>query len=425
MKKKKAFWQKKRYWAIASALLSGIAFIVLTDSLQNQEQAEEYEEVEEVMPEVPRRFHYGLDLNDYDTITYKVKSGDNLGSILVYQGLAPLKVHQLFEKTRVQFDPKSLNISQQLTFFKPKNADSLVDYFVLEVSALKTVTFATGDSLYALVQEKEYVIVEKTASAAIQNSLYVDLTAQGVPAAVVVSLADLYAWSIDFFKVQKNDSIRLIYEEKILDDTLVYGTGRILGASFYHKGKHHYGFYFKPEGQKSGGYYDDEGNALKAMFLKAPLNFFRISSRYNLRRFHPVLKTNRPHLGTDYAAPTGTPIMSTANGVIEAIGYTSGNGNYVKVKHNSTYSTQYLHMSKFAKGMKKGRSVSQGEVIGYVGSTGLATGPHVCYRFWKNGKQIDPLSMTMPNTEPIDSKYKEAYMKEMNRLKKLLVDVKA
>lgn len=406
--------------AIALALISGTLFIIITKSFQNHEEATEYEDEDIALEEVPRRFHYGLDLNEFDTLTYAVKSGDNLGSILLKQGLEPLVVHQLFEKTRAVFDPKNLNIGQQLTFFRSKQADSSVQFFVLEVSALKNITFATGDSLYAMSTEKQFSIVERTAAAAIQNSLYVDLTAQGVPVGVVVSLADLYAWSIDFFKVQKNDSIRLIYEEKVLDDTLTYGSGRILAASFYHKGKYHYGFYFKPEGEKSGGYYDEEGNALKAMFLKAPLNFFRISSRYNLRRFHPVLKTNKPHLGTDYAAPTGTPIMSTANGVVEAMGYTSGNGNYVKIKHNSTYSTQYLHMSKFASGLKKGKSVSQGEVIGYVGSTGLATGPHVCYRFWKNGKQIDPLSMTMPNTEPIDPKHKEAYLKEMNRLRKTL-----
>ena len=420
MKKKKAFWLKKRYWALALALGSGVIFIWITQSLQKPIAEENFEEVEKKEAEVPRRFLYGLDLSDYDTLTYTVSSGDNLGSILLKQGLAPITVHNLFEKTRQTFDPKNLNIGQDLIFFKPKGQDSILDFFVLEVSPLQTITFSTGDSLYALSNEKEFTIVEKTASAAIENSLYVDLTKQGVPAAVVVRLADLYAWSIDFFKVQRNDSIKLIYEAKILDDTLVYGTGRILAATFYHKGKYHYGFYFKPEDETKGGYYDEEGKALKAMFLKAPLNFFRISSRYNLKRFHPVLKTRRPHLGTDYAAPTGTPIMSTANGVIEAMGYTSGNGNYIKVKHNSTYSTQYLHMSKFAKGMKKGRSVSQGEVIGYVGSTGLATGPHVCYRFWKNGKQIDPLSMTMPNTQPIEAKYKDAFIKHIERFKKAL-----
>jgi murein DD-endopeptidase MepM/ murein hydrolase activator NlpD len=199
--------------------------------------------------------------------------------------------------------------------------------------------------------------------------------------------------------------------EEWVDDTINLGPGRILAAEFNQSGKAFHAFFFSDSAGYQG-YFDRDGQSLKRAFLKAPLDYFRISSRFSGKRFHPVQKRWKAHLGTDYAAPHGTPIRSTANGVVEKKGYTAGNGNYVKVKHNGTYSTQYLHMSKFAKGVNVGTRVSQGQVIGYVGSTGLATGPHVCYRFWKNGKQVDPLKEKLPNAEPIEKRFAASFAQQ-------------
>lgn len=253
-------------------------------------------------------------------------------------------------------------------------------------------------------------------SGEINSSLYESLVEKGASPELTMRLADIYAWSIDFFRIQEGDHYKVIYEEQFIDDSISVGVGRILAADFNHGGESFYSFYYS-KGEEYSDYFDENGKTLRKAFLKAPLNFSRISSRYNPKRFHPVLKRVKAHLGTDYAAAHGTPIMATASGEVIAAAYTRGNGNYVKIRHNSTYTTQYLHMSKFAKGMRKGKIVKQGDVIGYVGSTGLATGPHVCYRFWKNGKQVDPLREKLPAADPVKEEYLEDYKSKMLELK--------
>jgi murein DD-endopeptidase MepM/ murein hydrolase activator NlpD len=230
-------------------------------------------------------------------------------------------------------------------------------------------------------------------------------------------MSDIYAWSIDFFHLQKGDNFKLIYDEKFIDDTVSVGVGNIRAAYFEHKGKPTYAFHFMTDSiNNRSDYYDDNAKFLRRQFLKAPLEFSRISSRYNLnRRIKFYGYRLRPHLGTDFAAPVGTPIKSTANGTVIASEYNRGNGNYVKVKHNATYTTQYLHMSK--RKVRVGQSVRQGDVIGYVGMTGNTSGPHVCYRFWKNGKQIDPLKEKFPEAEPIRDDFKEQYFSFIKPLK--------
>jgi murein DD-endopeptidase MepM/ murein hydrolase activator NlpD len=213
-----------------------------------------------------------------------------------------------------------------------------------------------------------------------------------------------------------------VYEEKYVDDSVKVGVGRILMSDFQHSGRDFEAYRYERDG-KLIDYYDENGKSLRKAFLKAPLDFFRISSRYNPRRFHPVLKRVKPHLGTDYAAPQGTPIRTTADGVIDKAGYTSGNGNYVKVRHNSVYSTQYLHMSKIKSGIRAGVAIKQGDIIGYVGSTGLATGPHVCYRFWKNGKQVDPLKEELPEAQAIEAEWLPDYKSEIDTLRPILKEM--
>ncbi|MDP5098303.1 MAG: peptidoglycan DD-metalloendopeptidase family protein, partial [Flavobacterium sp.] len=234
----------------------------------------------------------------------------------------------------------------------------------------------------------------------------------------------IYAYTVDFFKIQKGDKFAVTINERFIDDTIYVGVESIEASYFEHKGKKIFAFPYKiSDNQKYADFYDENGKGLKSMFLKAPLDYFRISSRFSGKRFHPVQMRFKAHNGTDYAAPHGTPIKTTASGVVERTGYTSGNGNFVKVRHSSTYSTQYLHMSKIL--VKNGQRVTQGQVIGKVGSTGLATGPHVCYRFWKNGVQVDPLRQQLPNAEPMNESHKKKYLLDIAPLKKELDSITA
>jgi murein DD-endopeptidase MepM/ murein hydrolase activator NlpD len=255
------------------------------------------------------------------------------------------------------------------------------------------------DSVNVYKAEKEVELREREVSGIINSSLSEAIDKQGVDYRVSNSLSDIYAWTVDFFRIQKGDYFKVIFDEKYIDDSVYVGIGEIKAAEFNNNGESFYSFYY--EGDKFPGYYDENGKNLRKAFLKAPLKFgtFRISSRYSGRRYHPVLHRFKSHLGTDYAAPTGTPIISTANGTVTKSTYNKNNGHYVKIRHNATYSTQYLHMSKRA--VKVGQTVRQGQVIGYVGQTGLASGPHVCYRFWKNGVQVDGLKQRLPDVKPM------------------------
>jgi len=236
---------------------------------------------------------------------------------------------------------------------------------------------------------------------------------------VTHNLASIYAWTIDFFQLQEGDRFKVIYEERFIKDSTYAGMGPIKAAVFEHAGKTYYAFRHQADkDQNYAEYFDEKGNNLRRAFLQAPVNFSRISSRYNLKRKIAFYGNKvRPHLGTDYAAAVGTPILATANGKVIESSFTSANGNYVKIKHNGTYMTQYLHMSKIAAGIRPGKSVRQGDVIGYVGSTGLATGPHVCYRFWKEGKQVNHLKENLPYKESIPEKDKASFFVVFDQVK--------
>ena len=271
--------------------------------------------------------------------------------------------------------------------------------------------------------KKPLTIKKRDVSGVINSSLSETIAEEGLSYLLAHEMNNIYQWSIDFFRLQKGDRFKLVYNERYIDDTIYAGIENIEAAVFYHEDKPYYAFNFKADSTSGEfDYYDEKARPLQSFFLKAPLNFSRISSRFSPRRYHPVQKRWKAHKGTDYAAPYGTPIWSTANGVVIASSYTAGNGNYVKVKHNGTYTTQYLHMSKRA--VKKGQHVKQGEIIGYVGSTGLATGPHVCYRFWVNGVQEDPFRQNLPSAEPIEEKYVPAYFAAIEPLKEELEKIK-
>ncbi|MCH8545663.1 MAG: peptidoglycan DD-metalloendopeptidase family protein [Cryomorphaceae bacterium] len=374
---------------------------------------------EAVPVETPKRF--GFDTTQFKITDASLKSGETLGALFLSVGFSHIQVHNIVQAAEGVFDARYVKVGEAYHWVYNKSRDSLPSHLIYEKSPLVYYQFDLNDTLKVVRHEKETSIRVDTATTIVRSSLYQDLRNEGVPVQVIMHLADVYGWVIDFFRIQKGDYIKLTYELKVVDDTAVVGYGKIPSALFYHGGKELFAFYYQNEDDTYRGYFNEDGDAMRKAFLKAPLDFFRISSRYNPKRFHPVLKKMKPHLGTDYAAPTGTPIRTTADGVIEKMGYTSGNGNFVKVRHNSTYSTQYLHMSKFAQGMKNGKHVSQGDVIGYVGSTGLATGPHVCYRFWKNGVQVDPLKEELPSAEPIDENERQNFFRVMEVRKEALL----
>lgn len=354
----------------------------------------------------PRLF--GIEIDTLQVFTSKVKSGDSFGKIMGQQGIGPAEVFEIANTIDSIFDVRLLHVGNNYRILKG-DSSAKPSYFIYEESLLSYYLVSLKDSLYAVRGERKREVKERHVTGVINSSLYETFADKDVSPALAVKLSDVYAWTIDFFRIQKGDSVTVIYEDIFVDDTIYAGTGKILAARFDHFSEPYYAFrYQDPSGMID--YYDEIGNSLRKAFLRAPLNYSRISSRYTKRRFHPVQKRWKAHLGTDYAAPRGTPIMTTADGVIERAGYTSGNGNYVKVRHNSKYSTQYLHMSKIKNGIRPGVRVRQGDVIGYVGSTGLATGPHVCYRFWVHGKQVDPYRQKLPDANPIKEEYKEEYM---------------
>ena len=262
------------------------------------------------------------------------------------------------------------------------------------------------DSLHVEHHEKPVEIRARYAEATIESSLWNAMITNGLPADLALELSEIYAWTIDFFGLQKDDSIRVYYEEQYVDSTRI-GIGHIYAAHFYHGRRWQDAYWFENEDIR--GYFDGDGNSLRKAFLKAPLNYKRISSHFSYARKHPVLKIVRPHTGVDYAAPTGTPVVSIGDGVVIEKGYKGGGGHTVKIRHNSTYTSAYLHLSKYGKDLRVGSHVSQGQVIGYVGSSGTATGPHLDFRIWKNGCPIDPLKMESPPVEPVPAAYRTAF----------------
>ncbi|TXK78425.1 peptidoglycan DD-metalloendopeptidase family protein [Mesonia sp. K4-1] len=382
---------------------------------------------EEVQTEIkkpkPSIKEYGFTLDDYEVYRDTVRSGDSFGAIMDSHGVTRGRVFEVSEKVKDVFDPARINVGKPYTILKSKDSLSNVEVFIYEESRINYTVVNLKDSISALRNKKPVTIKKNIVSGVITSSLSAAMDNEGLSILLADKLADIYQWKIDFFKIQKGDQFKIIYNEKYINDTVYAGLANIEAAVLTHYKNPYYAFEFGKDSLSGfAKFYDEEANSLQSFFLKAPLKYSRISSRYTKRRFHPVQKRWKAHKGTDYAAPTGTPIWSTADGVVIKSSYTRGNGNYVKVRHNDKYTTQYLHMSK--RNAKVGQRVKQGDVIGYVGSTGLATGPHVCYRFWVYGKQVDPYKQNLPSSEPLKESLKPMYFAKMDSLKKDLGQIK-
>lgn len=367
-------------------------------------------EMEAIVQEVNEE--YGMVTDSFLVIKDEVRKNQNLSSILLPYGVPYATIDQLAKASKEVFDVRKLAAGKPYTIFCTKDSAGYAMCFIYEPNATEYVVFDMRDSLHIYKGQKEIERKMRYVKGSVNSSLYVDLQKLDADPMLAIELSEIYAWTIDFYRIQKGDEFEILYRENFVDGQSI-GIDRILASTFTHFGKPIKAYFFESENEK--GYYDQNGDNLKKAFLQAPVKFSRISSGYSMRRFHPVQKRFKAHLGTDYAAPTGTPIMAVGDGVITEAKYKANNGNYVKMRHNSVYETQYLHMSKIKTGIKPGVRVSQGDIIGYVGSTGLATGPHVCFRFWKNGKQVDHRKEELPTSEPISEASRPAF--ELLRMK--------
>lgn len=364
-------------------------------------------------------FLYGINVTGLNIVEGTVSKNQTLGSILAPFNVPYQIIDQIAKKSKSIFDVRGIAANKKFTILSP--ADSAkAQFFIYEPNPSEYVVFNL-DSIDIYKAEKPVEFRTREVGGIINNNLSADMTSQGITYDIIDQFADLYGWSIDFGALQKGDKFKVSYQEKVIDG-IVVGVSDIKMAFFEHKGTPYYAIPFEQNGEVN--FFDQHGESFKKAFLRDPLKYTRISSRYNLRRFHPVQKRYKAHLGTDYAAPSGTEIRSVGEGTVTDARYTSANGNYVKIKHNGTYTTQYLHMSKIAKGVRPGARIKQGQVIGYVGSTGLATGPHLCFRFWKNGKQEDWLKEKIPPSEPISPANKLAFESQKAEYLQLLAGIK-
>ena len=398
----------------ANYLFSILVTVVLLYSCQEkkvQSAAEMTEAVDSVYNVVEPTLLFGIAIDSFEVSRAKVRWSQSLAEILSDFNVDNEKIYQLAHASKGVFDVRLLKANKPYTVIHEKDSLKTARQFIYEDGPTQYVVFNLADSIHVYNHLKPTTIEEKTLAATITTSVYESILAQDASPALVNRLVDIFAWQVDFFRIQKGDEFKIIYEEESVDGEFV-DIGKIKGAYFKHFDKEFYAINYDQGGEAD--YFDEEGNSLRKTLLRAPLDYRRISSRYNPRRYHPVLKTYRAHLGTDYAAPVGTPIRTVGDGVVLEAKYHGGNGNYVKIKHNSNYTTQYLHMSKIARGIRPGATVKQGETIGYVGQTGLANGPHLCYRFWKNGRQVDALKVDLPPSEPIDPTKKIDFLHTKN-----------
>jgi len=387
--------------------LSGILFSLFVSCQQDVQEKSSEQPALTIEPKPD--LYFGIDRNVYQTEEYKVKRGDTFGKILEENGIDYPQVYAILQAIKGKVDVRKLTIGKPYTLFFSKDTIPTPEYFIYHAGVASYKRIHLRDSLYGEEIIKPSQVVELEASGVIESSLYETMQKSGINESLTYYLSDIYAWTIDFFRLQKGDRFKVIYTEKFVDDTISVGIERIKAAYFEHNGKPLYAFEYVPDSEKGiVDYFDDNAKSLRRAFLQGPLKFNRVSSRFNLKRRIAYYGNRiRPHKGTDFAASVGTPILATANGTVIKASYTRGNGNYVTLKHNGVYSTQYLHMKK--RNVKVGQFVQQGDVIGWVGMTGNTSGPHVCYRFWKNGRQVDPFKQKLPEAKPISAELKSKF----------------
>jgi len=372
-------------------------------------------ETQTVVSKPEPRYVYGIAVDDYHIDTCRVQSGETLSGILNRHGLTQKQWRDM--QPLLKRSPELASIREGGQYYTLSN-DTALCYFAYRINRRETRIASLLDSFYLWHDTLPLTVERRKAEFTISSSLWQAISSQDLPVELALELSEIYAWTINFFALQPGDSVRVLYDEQFVDGSRI-GIGRIYAAHFCH-GKRWLPAYYLDAGKVSG-YYDAEGNSLRKTFLKAPLNYKRISSHFSYARKHPVYHVVRPHTGVDYAAPAGTPVVALGDGVVTFRAYKGGGGNTIKIRHNSTYETGYLHLSKYAKGLKVGQYVKQGEVIGYVGSTGASTGPHLDFRVWKHGTPVNPLTLESPSAEPVPADLRQAYDSIATHYNKILL----
>ena len=362
----------------------------------------------------------GICLDSLRCVEGKVKNGQFFSNLMASLGLDSRQSYDLTQACGEVFDVRSLRVGNK---YKAYYEGDVLQYVVYTKDKVNEVVFKCTEPYEVTVSSKPVTVEKKYADVTISSSLWVDMRTAGVSPLLILDLSDIYAWTVDFFGLQKGDRFRVLYDEKVCDGETI-GIDTVRYAVFSHNGRNLPMVMFN-QGDGGNIWWDENGASMRKAFLKAPLKFSRISSGFSYTRKHPVTKKVRPHTGVDYAAPTGTPVMTIGDGVVTSVKYEGAGGKTIRIKHNSVYSTAYLHLSKYAKGIKAGTRVRQGDVIGYVGSTGRSTGPHLDFRVWKNGTPINPLKMESPPAEPIRQSNKKAFDETHAKYKAQIDEIQA
>ena len=408
----------KRKIKIAAGILLGLAIFYLVFSKISQHRAHNLTKVPQVdstalaaetLPILSPKVLYGINIDSLDVFEGTVQRNENLAAILSGFNVSAQKIAEIANLPREVFDVRKIQVKKPFTILHDKDTLKTAKYFIYKPNPIDYIMLELGDSVVANQGKNMVDTMLVTLSGIIEYSLYQTIVDSGASPLLVNNLADVYAWEIDFFGLQKGDQFKVLYEKYMVDGVQA-GLGPIQAALFFHMGED---FYAIPYDQGEGlEFFDLEGKSLRKTFLKAPLKFNRISSTFSNSRLHPILKIRRPHHGVDYAAPKGTPVVAVGDGLVTKAVYSGGAGNMVRIKHNSNYETAYLHLWKYGPGINSGVRVKQGQVIGYVGSTGLSTGPHLDFRFYKNGTPVDPLKIDPPSANPIKDEEMENFMKK-------------
>ncbi|RCT54080.1 peptidoglycan DD-metalloendopeptidase family protein [Winogradskyella sp. KYW1333] len=403
--------------------LAGIGLVLI--NCKNDDSAKEIEEDIAEVVEEKKILEFGFNLNDYVVKRDTIRKGDSFGEIMERNKIGYPKIFEIAEKAKDTFDiARRLIPGKPYTLLCSKDSLEIPSTFIYQPNIEDYVVINFKDSIEAYTSKKPITYVEKTATGVIENNISETLDQKGISQVLAYKMADdIYAWTIDFRRLQKGDRFKVIYTDKYISDSIYAGVHDVKAAYFEHKGDSLYAFEFLTDSIKGiRDYFNDKAKNLRRAFLKMPVKFGRLSSRYNLKRRIAYYGNRvRPHKGTDFAAPVGTPIMATANGTVIESTRRGGNGKYVKIRHNDTYTTQYLHMSRQT--VKKGDFVKQGDVIGLVGMTGNTGGPHVCYRFWKNGRQVDPFKQKLPEAKPISDSLKIRFLRHIKPIKQQLDNI--
>ncbi|MFC2083844.1 peptidoglycan DD-metalloendopeptidase family protein [Bacteroidota bacterium] len=363
---------------------------------------------------------FGINIESLMEYEKTIKKDETLTDILLPHNISYVVINEIVQKSKQVFDLSRIRYGNEYIIYSQIDSSEVVKYFIYEINPIEYVIVELTDSIKIYNWEKEVTKIERRAAGIIEYSLYATLKNCGLDDQLALNLADIFSWQIDFYSIYKGDKFKVIFEEVYADNDFI-GIGNVSTALFVHRGKEYYAFRFAQNGEEE--YFDENGNSLHREFLRAPLKFSRISSNYSYRRYHPILKIYRPHRGIDYAAPSGTPVQAIGDGSVVEARYKGQSGNFIKIKHNSVYSSGYLHLRRIGKGIYPGKFVKQGDIIGHVGSTGLSTGPHLDFRFWKNGELVNFLKMDFPPSYPVKEEFLSDYTELITHLKMHLENV--